>query len=92
MEVQNEQIFLAAGVIRMPYGKFLMADGTSALLSIALWGGLGFVGGNSVELLRRDIVTIEEIVTVVLAAASGGVLLFRYFKKRKMLAGKSSFR
>ena len=77
------QIFLAAGVIRMPYGKFLMADGTSALLSIALWGGLGFVGGNSVELLRRDIVTIEQIGTAVLATLAGCVLLFKYFKGRK---------
>lgn len=86
------QIFLAAGVIKMPYKRFLMADGTSALLSMVLWGGLGFAGGNSIELLRRDITTLEQIVTVILAAVVGSVLLFRYFKKRKMISGKPSFR
>jgi membrane protein DedA with SNARE-associated domain len=86
------QIFLAAGVIKMPYKKFLVADGTSALLSISLWGGIGFVGGNRIELLRRDILTIEQIVTVVLAALAGCILLIRYFKKRSMISGKPSSR
>jgi len=84
------QIFLAAGVVKMPYKKFLLADGTSALLSMALWGGLGFVGGNSIELLRRDIITIEQIVTVVLAAMAGSVLFFKYLKRRSTVSGKAS--
>jgi membrane protein DedA with SNARE-associated domain len=83
------QIFLAAGVIKMPYEKFLVADGTSALLSITVWGGLGFIGGNNIELLRRDIITIEQIVTAVLAALAGSVMLLRYLKKR-MISGKPS--
>jgi membrane-associated protein len=86
------QIFLAAGVMRMPYKKFLMADGTSALLSIALWGGLGFVGGNSIELLRRDITVIGQILAVVLAALAACALSFRYFKKRRLFSGKPSLR
>ena len=86
------QIFLAAGVIRMPYKKFLMADGTSALLSICLWGGLGFAGGNSIELLRRDITTVEQIVTAVLAAVVGIVFLFRYLKKRRIVSCKPFLR
>ncbi len=32
------QIFLVAGVMRMSWKKFLIVDGTSALLTIALWG------------------------------------------------------
>jgi membrane protein DedA with SNARE-associated domain len=42
------QIFLVAGVMRMSWKKFLVVDGISALLTITLWGGLGYVGGNSV--------------------------------------------
>ena len=38
------QIFLVAGVMRMPWKKFLIVDATSALLTITLWGGLGYVG------------------------------------------------
>ena len=38
------QIFLVAGVMRMPGIKFLMADATTALLTIALMGGIGYAG------------------------------------------------
>ena len=79
------QIFLVAGVMRMPWKKFLIVDATSALLTITLWGGLGYVGGNSIQTLKRDITNIEQIVMVVLAILLGSVLLFKYFKKRRNL-------
>lgn len=84
------QIFLAAGAVKMPYKRFLIADGTSALLAMAWWGGLGFAGGNSIQLLRRDIITIEQIATAVLAAMAGSVLILRYLRKRRMISGKPS--
>jgi membrane protein DedA with SNARE-associated domain len=84
------QIFLAAGVVKMPYKRFLIADGTSALLAMALWGGLGFVGGNSIQLTRGNIITIEQIAMVVLAVMAGSVLLFRCFKKRRRISEKHS--
>ena len=36
------QIFLVAGVMRMPTIKFLVADATTALLTIAFMGGIGY--------------------------------------------------
>ena len=82
------QIFLVAGVMRMPWKKFLIVDATSALLTITLWGGLGYVGGNSIQTLKRDITNIEQIVMVVLAILLGSVLLFKYFKKRRNRLGR----
>ena len=77
------QIFLVAGVMRMSWKKFLIVDGTSALFTITLWGGLGYVGGNSVQALKKDITNIEQIVMIILAILLGSVLLFKYFKKRR---------
>ena len=82
------QIFLVAGVMRMSWKKFLIVDGTSALLTITLWGGLGYVGGNSLQTLKKDIANIEQIVMVILAILIGSTLLFRYLKKRN-ISGKS---
>jgi membrane protein DedA with SNARE-associated domain len=76
------QIFLVAGVMRMSWKKFLIVDGTSALLTITLWGGLGYIGGNSVQALKKNITNTEQIVIVILAILIGSILLFRYFKKR----------
>ena len=77
------QIFLVAGVLKMPRKKFLMVDGISVLFTITLWGGLGYIGGNSVQALKKDITNIEQIVLVILAILIGSILLFRYFKKRR---------
>jgi len=85
------QIFLVAGVTRMSWKKFLIVDGTSALFTITLWGGLGYLGGNSIQALRRDITNIEQIVMIILAILLGSVLLFKYFKKRRNTSRQPSF-
>jgi len=85
------QIFLVAGVMRMSWKKFLMVDGTSALFTITLWGGLGYVGGNSIQALKKDMTNIEQIVVIILAILLGSVLLFKYFKKRKNTSRQPSF-
>jgi membrane-associated protein len=77
------QIFLVAGVMRMPWKKFLLADGTSALFTITLWGGLGYAGGNSVQALKKDITNIEQFLMLILSILAVSVLLLRYFKKRR---------
>jgi membrane protein DedA with SNARE-associated domain len=84
------QIFLVAGVMRMPWKKFLIVDATSALLTITLWGGLGYVGGNSIQTLKRDITNIEQIVMIILAILVGSWLLLRYLKKRRNTSRKPS--
>jgi membrane protein DedA with SNARE-associated domain len=85
------QIFLVAGVMRMSWKKFLIVDGTSALFTITLWGGLGYLGGNSIQALRRDITNIEQMGMIVLAILVGSVLLFKYFKKRRNTSKQPSF-
>jgi membrane protein DedA with SNARE-associated domain len=82
------QIFLVAGVMRMSWGKFLIVDAASALLTISLWGGLGYVGGNSVQAVKKDTANIEQIVMLVLGTLVGSWLLLRYLKKRRNKLGE----
>ena len=84
------QIFLVAGVMRMSWKKFLLVDGASALFTITLWGGLGYVGGNQIQALKRDIIKTEQIVMVILAILVGSWLLLRYLKKRRTTSRKPS--
>ncbi len=77
------QIFLVAGVLKMPWKKFLLVDAASALLTIAIWGGLGYAGGNHIDTFRRDITSMEFVLMVFLAILVGSVLFFRYLKKRR---------
>jgi membrane protein DedA with SNARE-associated domain len=82
------QIFLVAGVMRMPAIKFLMTDAATALLTIAFMGGMGYVGGNSVQILRRDLTRIEHIAIVVLMMLIAGWIVFKYFKGNKKILGR----
>ena len=75
------QIFLVAGVMRMSWKKFLIVDAASALLTIMSWGGLGYWGGNNIQVLRRDILSIEQTVLVILAILLVSGVIIKYFKK-----------
>lgn len=77
------QIFLVAGIMRMSGIKFFIADAISALLTITLWGGIGYVGGNSIQTLRKDLSRIEHIAVVCLVVTIVSGIIFNYFKKRK---------
>ncbi len=84
------QIFLAAGVMRMSPIKFLIADAISALFTIGLWGGVGYLGGNSIQVLKRDITRIEHIAMVVLMILLVGGIIFIYFKNRGKFKSENS--
>jgi len=77
------QIFLVAGVMRMSVIKFLMADAISALFTIGLWGAIGYLGGNSIQILKNDIKRIEHIGIVVFAVLLAGWIFYKYFKNKK---------
>jgi len=81
------QIFLVAGVMKMSATKFLFADGIAALLTIALWGGMGYWGGNSLQVLRKDITRIEHLVVLLFVVLFVGGTGFWYFKKMKKIGG-----
>ena len=77
------QVFLAAGVMRMSALKFLIADGTSAILSMALMVGIGYFGGSSIRILKEDMIRVEYIVIAVFVIVLGGWLIFRFLKTKK---------
>jgi membrane protein DedA with SNARE-associated domain len=55
------EIFLVAGILRMPRLKFLAIDALSSLLTVAIWIGLGYTGGHILKIIKKDIARIEHI-------------------------------
>jgi len=78
------QIFLAAGVMRMSTLKFIMADAASAILTMTLMVGIGFLGGNSIQILQKDLKRIEHIGILILAILFTGWMIYKYFKNKKI--------
>jgi membrane protein DedA with SNARE-associated domain len=77
------QIFLVAGVMRMSAIKFLLADGATSLFTIGLMGGIGYAGGNSVEILKKNVKRIEHIAILIFAILFTAWIIYKYFKTKK---------
>jgi membrane protein DedA with SNARE-associated domain len=74
------QVFLVAGVMRMPPVKFVMADAASAILTVTLMVGIGYLGGNSIEVLKKDMARIEHVSVVLFIMLLVSWIIFRYLK------------
>ncbi len=77
------QVFLVAGIMKMPIIKFISADAVSALFTLALMIGIGYAGGNSLQALQKDISRIEHIAVVLGLTGLAIYLLMRYFRQRR---------
>ena len=77
------QLFLVAGVMKMPVLKFVLADAISLSLTVAVMVGAGYVGGNSLQILKKDITMIEHVLVFLAVIVLGIVLLLGYFRSGK---------
>ena len=75
------QIFLAAGVMRMPTRKFLFADALSALITMAIMIGIGYFGGSQIQMLREDMGILNRTILLSLVLIVLGWSLFRCFRR-----------
>ncbi len=81
------QLFLVAGVMRMSAVRFILADAFSALFSVTIWGGIGYLFGYKFLALRHRFVAFEHkvILPMVGLCIVAGLIYFivRYYKGRR---------
>lgn len=77
------ELFIVAGVLRMPLAKFLIADSIASVFTIAIWTGIGYVGGNSLEVIKNDITRIEHIGILFVIILLAIYLMYRHFKSQR---------
>jgi membrane protein DedA with SNARE-associated domain len=82
------QLFLVAGITRMSALKFLMADSLSAIFTLCIMAGAGYMGGYSLQVVEKDITRIEHIAILLLIVSLAIYLFFRYLKIRKQVKRK----
>lgn len=78
-------VFLTAGITgKVPAWKFLLADGSAALISVPVWVYLGFWGANRREELLQWIKRGQDslLLFIALAALVGGIV---WYIQRKYL-------
>jgi membrane protein DedA with SNARE-associated domain len=77
------QIFLVAGVMRMSAITFLTADAVSSILTMTLMVGAGYVGGQSLQIIRKDITRLEHIGILLFVILLSGYLFLRHFRPKQ---------
>jgi membrane protein DedA with SNARE-associated domain len=70
-------VYLAAGVVRMPYSKFLMWDLVCATLVVSIFFGLSFFFGQSIAHLFKQ----AEVAVTVIVLLTIGVIAFIALKR-----------
>jgi membrane protein DedA with SNARE-associated domain len=79
------QIFLAAGVMRMPAQKFLLADGLSALITMGIMIGIGYFCGSQIQIVKERMARMTGMIMFSLILIALGWSLFQYSRKQKIL-------
>ncbi|HTR44635.1 MAG TPA: DedA family protein [Thermodesulfovibrionales bacterium] len=79
----RSQILLVSGVMKMPPVKFLIADGVSSLITIGLMVGAGYMGGNSLQVIRKDITKLGHLAVVLVVVGLILLLFFRHAASRR---------
>ena len=72
--------FLTAGVVRIPFWKFLMVDGVAALIGVPLGFGVAFLFTDQLPAILHGVHRFERVlalVALVLVAAAIGYLAYR---------------
>ena len=77
------EIFLVAGILKMPRWKFIVIDALSSLFTVVIWIGLGYLGGHTLQIIREDIARIEHILIYFL------ISIVIYFSFRHILLSQN---
>jgi membrane protein DedA with SNARE-associated domain len=75
--------FLTAGIVRVPFGKFLAIDAAAAALGIPLSFGLAYAFADQVDGVLRDIHRVERWLTLVAVATVAGWLALGAYRRSR---------
>ncbi len=80
------KIFLISGIMKMPRVKFLISDGISAFITMSIMIGIGYLGGESIAAIRKDITRYEHILVLAAIVVGGAAFIFWHYRKRRKKA------
>jgi membrane protein DedA with SNARE-associated domain len=78
----RSQVLLMAGVMKMPSRTFFLSDAASALVTVAIMTGAGYLWGNNLEVIRQNLSRGNTAVLILLAALFVIYIAFRYLRLR----------
>jgi membrane protein DedA with SNARE-associated domain len=84
--VLRAQIFLVAGILKMPRWKFMIADGVSSLITIGLLAGAGYLGAHTLKTVE-DARGLEYGISAAAGAILIGFIIYKVIRHKRAKAG-----
>lgn len=79
-------VYVAAGILRVPFRYFIVCDLVSASLVVTFFFGLSFLFAEQIMLMWKRIQRAEMALTVAVIAAVLGVVAYFYIRHRRRVA------
>jgi membrane protein DedA with SNARE-associated domain len=79
-------VYVTAGILRVPFRQFIVADAFCAFLVVSTFFGLSYAFAEQISSLWGRIRQAEIALTVVILAGVAAVLLYLYLRGRRRLA------
>jgi membrane protein DedA with SNARE-associated domain len=80
-------LFLASGVLRVPFWKFITVNGLAACISVPTLVILGMVFGSQFDRIKSDVRMVSHVIGfIALVAILAGVGLFFHRRSKQLLA------
>lgn len=84
------KIFLVAGIVHLPVLKFVITDAVSSMLTIAVMVIIGYTGGNSLQIILKDMRRVEHLILfAVLTIFAIGFIIFLILRYRNSKQNKT---
>ena len=78
----RSQIFLVAGVLRMPRWKFILADAVSSMGTLAIMAGAGYWGGSTLERIKNGMEDAGYALMILILIGIVAVMIWRLAVRR----------
>ena len=73
----RSQIFLVAGILRMPRAQFVFADAASSIVTMTIMVGAGYWGGSTLDLIKKDMEEAQYALIILIAIIAVALLIWR---------------
>ncbi len=77
-------IYITAGILKMPFRKFLLADLVCATVVVSLFFGLSYYYGQTIMRIIHDGEGVFTLVIITALVIGGGVFLWYQLRRKKM--------
>jgi membrane protein DedA with SNARE-associated domain len=74
---------IIAGITEMPWARFLLFNGLGAVLWVGVWISVGYLAGDHIDVIYRDVTRYLLYVLIALAVVAAALIAWHVLRRRR---------